>query len=182
MKKIVFTLALSLLAFFWVQAQVEAEQAPDTANLLESEESDTTIDNIVLYTYASVGGALVRHQISPTIDAFAILEKNKNIFFINNTSYYFFRQNAEGAYRTSINQFASLGYGVNLADAREDDQILSLGFGYLYHQNGGYFDGHTFKFSAGFSSGDLGYIADLIILDGFHSVIPSFRITVPFPF
>lgn len=182
MKKLLFTL---ILAFFAIAAHAQEDQAqPSNNEEVEMQNGDTINNNIQLSIMATVGASLVRHQIVPMIEATAVLNiRNKNFIYLNNSSYYFFRQNAEGAYRTNINQFASLGYGINTAVIGETPMNLSFAFGYLYHQSGDYFESNTFRFTFDVQTDrSIDYAIDIIVLDGFKSAFPSLRMSVPIGF
>ena len=86
----------------------------------------------------------------------------------------FTSRNSEGSYKSEINSFVSLSYGINFRGGnRERQQWASLGVGYLVRNNGDYFKGNTAKIfiMTDIGSHKLNLIPELYLTDDFKKSV-----------
>ena len=98
---------------------------------------------------ASIGVGLLRHDITPRVDAsvsFDFMNKRSqlhNKLRLNAAFYYSFRNKPEGGTSMFINTFVGVDYAHNFS--RKEEALYGLGVHYLVGQNGDIFEGDTWK-------------------------------------
>jgi len=117
--------------------------------------------------YAEVGMAIVTHgKLRPGVDV------PSKTFGLSIASYFMFERNATGNYDLYANNFVNAYASVA--------QDMTLGLGYLYWQQGGYFTGNTFKLllNVKLLKKGLTLSPEIIVTDNFNQIFPGLTLKV----
>lgn len=117
--------------------------------------------------YAEVGVAIVTHgKQRPGVDV------PSKTFGLSIASYFMFERNTAGNYDLYANNFVNAYASVA--------QDMTLGLGYLYWQQGGYFTGNTFKLllNVKLLKKGLTLSPEIIVTDDFNQIFPGLTLKV----
>jgi len=94
----------------------------------------------------------------------------------------FFTTATENGYRTDINSFLNLSWGVNLCYTCDRPRWTTLGVGYLVRERGGYYTGNTLKIFATTDIGNrkLNLVPELYLTDDLKKSMLGMKLTYAF--
>jgi hypothetical protein len=166
--------------------RVEAGMTVTSAGI-ENYESDFPSAEDFLIGYATTGVGLVRDQIYPEFNlsvAVAFADhfnraRHRFDFTYNNQ---IFTSKTENGYRSHVNSFLNLSWGVNLCFNCDRPRWTTLGVGYLVRESGDLYTGNTMKIFATTDIGSrkLNLIPELYLTDGFKKSIFGLKLNYTF--
>jgi len=141
--------------------------------------------NKSLTANVTIGAGLIRNTITPMAD-FGIQynrywNNNHNIFRLSASPYYFFDKDENGNYKVNNNWFVNIDMGSIYEQNAPGwfGKECTIGLGYLFYQQGGYFKNTTFKIFTDLQVIPwITIVPEVIVTDNFKQFFPGVTLKV----